>query len=152
MTNKDKFLLEKAYMSISKAVPSVPSDKEEIVLNSNEEENQDMYDTEEWNHNEEECWDDEGEETEHDFEFVTKKENSDEDSEEDCGCNQGCACEDYEEVSEEEDMNISNLSSIRESLMKISLFCSRGGNLQPWQVQKIAVCMDNLSEVARRLR
>ena len=57
-----------------------------------------------------------------------------------------------EEETEEEDMAISNLNAIRESLIKISTFCCQGGHLHEWQLQKLAICMDNLSEVARRLR
>jgi hypothetical protein len=57
-----------------------------------------------------------------------------------------------QEESEEEDMAIGNLDSIRDSIMKISRFCGSGGHLVVWQQQKLAIAMDNLAEVARRIR
>ena len=56
-----------------------------------------------------------------------------------------------EDESEEDDMTIDNLHSIRESIMKIAGCVARGGHLEPWQQQKLAIAMDNLAEVARRL-
>lgn len=133
MIDKDKFLLEKAYLSISKPVPSVSTDKEEVVLNPYEGES----------HSDEEA----------EMEFVAPVDEleSEEGCEGDCSCG-GEETMDHEEETEEEDMAISNLNSIRESLMKISTFCYEGGHLHEWQLQKLAICMDNLSEVARRLR
>ncbi len=56
-----------------------------------------------------------------------------------------------EDENEEDEMAISNLNSIRESLMKIAAHVASGDHLEPWQQQKIAIAMDNLAEVARRL-
>jgi hypothetical protein len=57
-----------------------------------------------------------------------------------------------EDENEEDNMTIDNLFSIKESLMKIVMYASSGGHLEPWQSQKVAIAMDNLGEVARRLR
>lgn len=57
-----------------------------------------------------------------------------------------------EDENEEDDMSIDNLNSIRESIMKIATHCAKGDHLEPWQQQKLAIAMDNLAEVARRLR
>lgn len=57
---------------------------------------------------------------------------------------------DMEQEDEEDQMVIDNLNSIRESIMKIASFCSGGGHLEIWAQQKLAIAMDNLSEVARR--
>ncbi len=56
-----------------------------------------------------------------------------------------------EDEDEEDQMSIDNLNSIRESLMKIASHCAMGDHLEPWQQQKLAIAMDNLAEVARRL-
>lgn len=56
-----------------------------------------------------------------------------------------------EDETEEDDMTIDNLHSIRESIMKIAGYVATGGHLEPWQQQKLAISMDNLAEVARRL-
>lgn len=56
-----------------------------------------------------------------------------------------------EDENEEDEMTIDNLNSIRESLMKIAMHVSSGDHLEPWQQQKLAIAMDNLAEVARRL-
>ena len=53
---------------------------------------------------------------------------------------------------EEDDMTIDNLHSIKESIMKVAGYVAGGGHLEPWQQQKLAIAMDNLAEVARRLR
>jgi hypothetical protein len=57
---------------------------------------------------------------------------------------------DIEQEDEEDQMSISNLSSIRESVVKIASFCAGGGHLETWAQQKLAISMDNLAEVARR--
>lgn len=56
-----------------------------------------------------------------------------------------------EDENEEDEMAISNLNSIRESLMKIAAHVASGNHLEPWQQQKLAIAMDNLAEVARRI-
>lgn len=53
---------------------------------------------------------------------------------------------------EEVQMDIDNLNSIRESIMKVASFCASGGHLEPWQQQKLAIVMDNLASIARSLR
>lgn len=58
---------------------------------------------------------------------------------------------DLQDENEEDSMAISNLNSIRESIMKIASSCAQGTHLEPWQQQKLAIAMDNLAEVARRL-
>lgn len=58
---------------------------------------------------------------------------------------------DVEDEEEEDQMTISNLSSIRESITKIASFCAGGGHVEVWAQQKLAIAMDNLAEVARRL-
>lgn len=58
---------------------------------------------------------------------------------------------DLEQEDEEDQMVIDNLNSIRESIMKIASNCSAGGHLEIWAQQKLAIAMDNLAEVARRL-
>ena len=56
-----------------------------------------------------------------------------------------------EDENEEDAMSIENLHSIRESIMKVAAFVASGGHLEPWQQQKLAIAMDNLAEVARRV-
>jgi hypothetical protein len=56
-----------------------------------------------------------------------------------------------EDENEEDEMAITNLHSIRESIMKVAAFVATGGHLEPWQQQKLAIAMDNLAEVARRV-
>lgn len=52
---------------------------------------------------------------------------------------------------EEDQMTIDNLNSVRESVIKVAAFCASGGHLEIWAQQKLAIAMDNLAEVARRL-
>lgn len=58
---------------------------------------------------------------------------------------------DLEQEDEEDQMTIDNLNSIRESVMKIATCCASGKHLEIWAQQKLAIAMDNLAEVARRL-
>ena len=158
MNNKNFLNLEEAYISINKKIPSVPSDKEKVTLtdeHNNVPENLDdeIFDDNVLNDN-----DTDKEEKKLDIVktfsapvFDSASCSSDCNCGDECGCGGKCSCGDVEDY-EEEDMNISNLNSLRESLMKVSLFCSQGGRLEPWQEQKLAICMDNLAEVARRLR
>lgn len=146
MKNQDEYLLERAYLSISQPMKSVPADKEEVVLS------EPVVDFE----------DDEGDDWE-------------EDSEESCGeCGECEICSSTakainplifppapspdslstrhrSEEQDEDDMVISNLSSIRDSINKVSGYCATGGHLETWQQYKLAIAMDNLAEVARRL-
>lgn len=59
----------------------------------------------------------------------------------------GCDCEE----DEEHEMAISNLNSIRESIMKIASHCATGEGLEAWAQQKLAIAMDNLASIARSL-
>jgi hypothetical protein len=59
---------------------------------------------------------------------------------------------DLEQEDQEDQMSIENLNSIRESIVKIAACCASGGHLEIWAQQKLAIAMDNLAEVARRLR
>lgn len=56
-----------------------------------------------------------------------------------------------EDENEEDGMAIDNLHSIRESILKIAAYCASGEHLEPWQQQKLAIAMDNLAEIARRI-
>lgn len=58
---------------------------------------------------------------------------------------------DLEQEDEEDQMSLENLNSIRDSIMKIAGACASGGHLEIWAQQKLAIAMDNLAEVARRL-
>jgi hypothetical protein len=72
-----------------------------------------------------------------------------------CGCEDvPCSCNtdvDLEQEDEEDQMTIDNLNSVRESIVKIASYCAGGGHLETWAQQKLAIAMDNLAEVARRL-
>lgn len=59
----------------------------------------------------------------------------------------GCSCEE----DEAHEMAISNLNSIRESIMKIASHCASGEKLEAWAQQKLAISMDGLAAVARSL-
>jgi hypothetical protein len=77
-----------------------------------------------------------------------------EDDNKGCGC-EGAECDcnsnfDLEQEDEEDQMSIDNLNSIRESINKIGAFCAKGGHLEGWAQQKLAIAMDNLAEVSRR--
>jgi hypothetical protein len=146
MRNKDEILLEKAYLSISNPVPDVPSEEEVPQL------------------------DDVGGEVFDEIEDgneLTSMEPTTPMQSGSCGCEfgaRGCKCGNCpdcgqgssdawsSEESEEDEMTITNLDSIRDSITKVASFCSGGGHLESWQQQKLAIAMDNLAEVARRIR
>lgn len=144
LTKKDSQLLEEAYLSISKKTPSVPSDEEAVTTEPNEvvsagpmDEpapgvNMDMIDSE-----------------------VADVAPEDKDT---TGMPVSIGVMDseddrldVEDEDEEDAMAIDNLNSIRESIMKIASHCGSGSHLEPWAQQKLAIAMDNLAEVARRL-
>jgi hypothetical protein len=62
-----------------------------------------------------------------------------------CGSSE-CECD------EAHDMALDNLNSIRDSIMKIADYCGSGEHLEAWVQQKLAIAMDNLASVARSLR
>jgi hypothetical protein len=144
MLNKDSILLQEAYLSITKKSASLPSDREAVTTNPNEVvsagpmdepapgTDMDMIDSE-----------------------VMDVEPEDKDttgipvSLDDSGMEDPRMSE--EDENEEDSMSIENLNSIRESIMKIASHCGTGYHLEPWQQQKLAIAMDNLAEIARRL-
>jgi hypothetical protein len=141
--NRDFQLLEEAYLSITKKAASVPSDREAVTTEPNNVVSagpadepapgvdMDMIDSE-----------------------VSDIEPEDKDTTGIPVSIEG-GMEDprlsEEDENEEDSMSIDNLHSIRESIMKIAAHCASGYHLEPWQQQKLAVAMDNLAEVARRL-
>ena len=144
MKPSDSYLLEKAYLSINQKLPSVPSDN----ITETDEDDEDGV-----------------EQPEIDSDFGSGESDdkilhispagissaaetpmSHENETEALHLSDDC-CE--EEI---HDMNVDNLNSIRESISKIACLCAQGGSLEPWQQQKIAIAMDNLAEVARRIR
>ena len=144
LTKKDSDLLEEAYLSISKKAASVPSDDETVSMEPNEivsagpmEEpapgvDMDMIDSE--------VSDVAPEDKDTTGMPVSIGVMDSEDSR-----------MDVEDEDEEDAMSIDNLNSIRESIMKIASHCGSGSHLEPWAQQKLAIAMDNLAEVARRL-
>lgn len=144
LTKKDSELLEEAYLSISKKTASVPSDNETVSMEPNEVVSagpmdepapgvdMDMIDSE-----------------------VSDVAPEDKDA---TGMPVSISAMDVEDSrldvedeDEEDAMAIDNLNSIRESIMKIASHCGSGEHLEPWAQQKLAIAMDNLAEVARRL-
>jgi hypothetical protein len=121
MLNKDSFLLEKAYLSVSQPVLSVPSDEEVTpeVQTSNI------------------------------FAGETEPEVGC-GCEDECACNSKSELSVEDEL-EEDTMSVDNLNSVRESTMKIAQYWEQGGHLEPWQQQKLAIVMAYLSDIARSL-
>lgn len=143
MLNKDSHLLEEAYLSVSKKTPYVSSDKEEVSTNPNEVVSAGPMDGPapgvDMNMIDSEVADVAPEDKD-----TTGVPVSMEVGGEDPRLDVGDECE-------EDSMAIDNLNSIRESIMKIASFCASGEHLEPWQQQKLAIAMDNLAEVARRV-
>ena len=141
MAHNDSVLLEKAYLSISQRMPSVPSDEETISAEPNEVVSSGPMDEPA-----------PGTDT-----LMTEPEASDMEMDssvpsDDLGLNSGDERLNDEDENEEDSMSIDNLNSIRESIMKVAKFCAGGGHLEPWQQQKLAIAMDSLAGVARALR
>lgn len=152
MTPNDSVLLEKAYLSISQKMPSVPTDNKrvpnvepnEIVHSGSVHEpapgtDMDMVAPEPTDLS------DISPEGPVGPAMVADEPISSELSSEDPRM-------DIEDENEEDSMAIENLNSIRESIMKIAKFCASGGHIEPWQQQKLAICMDNLAQVARSVK
>lgn len=139
MLNKDSILLQEAYLSITKKSASVPSDQEPVTTDPNAVvsagpvdepapgTDMDMINSE-----------------------VMDVEPEDKDTT-GIPVSMGDPRLSEEDENEEDDMSIDNLNSIRESIMKIASHCGSGYHLEPWQQQKLAIAMDNLAEIARRL-
>lgn len=145
MSHNDSVLLEKAYLSISQKMPSVPSDEESVSTEPNDVVSSSPMDEPA-----------PGTDT-----LMTGPEASDMGDEmgldagmpsDDLTTSMGDERLDAEDENEEDSMAIDNLNSIRESIMKVAKFCAGGGHLEPWQQQKLAIAMDNLAGVARSLR
>lgn len=137
MINKDSVLLEKAYMSMTKPLVSVPSDEETVSLEPSA-----MVHTSpvsepapgvQMGAVQDTTTDPSINSVDGVAEPHDTRMNSDSESEEDS-------------------MVIDNLASIRESIMKTAEFCASGGHLEAWQQQKLAIAMDNLASVARSLK
>jgi hypothetical protein len=132
MLNKDNLLLEEAYLSISKKMTSVPSDAEDITTAPNEIVSSGSVD-----------------EPAPGIEVDMIEPESSEVEQEAAPGDSRLSTQDEDE---EDDMSLDNLNSIRESVMKIASHCAKGLHLEPWQQQKLAIAMDNLAEVARRIK
>ena len=143
MAKNDFHLLEEAYLSVSKKAPSVsPIDDERgPSVEPNEEVNVGSMDEPAPGTDMMPMINSE----------VTDVEQEDKDTTGMPVAMSSCGC-DLEQEDEEDQMSIGNLDSIRESIMKIASFCAQGGHLEIWAQQKLAIAMDNLAEVARRLK
>lgn len=140
--NENK-LLEEAYLSISKKRVDVPSDGESVTTDPNEVVSagpmdepapgvdMDMIDSE--------------------VEDVEPEDKDTTGIPVEMGMMGGDPRMSEDDENEEDEMAITNLHSIRESIMKIAAYVATGGHLEPWQQQKLAIAMDNLAEVARRV-
>ena len=135
MLNKDLHLLEEAYLSINKKMPSLPSDEESVTLDANKVVSAGAM---------------EEPAPGVDMEMVEPQETPSTDSPVKISV-MASPIEDEEECCEEIDMAIDNLNSIRESIMKIACHCGSGGQLESWAQQKLAIAMDNLAGIARSL-
>lgn len=164
MLDKDQFLLERAYLTLSKAIspkrslgdldeePSEDSnEREEIVSSGPLKEPAPGVDIEMVS--DDEPADDtvfmSGEEEVSPCEEINDDDNA---SLADILSSQTQTPHASEEEHEEDEMALDNLNSIRESINKIARFCSVGGHLETWQQQKLAIAMDNLAGVARSVR
>lgn len=135
MLNKDLHLLEEAYLSINKKMPSLPSDEESVTLDANKVVSAGAM---------------EEPAPGVDAEMVEPQETPSTDSPVKISV-MASPVEQEEECCEEIDMAIDNLNSIRESIMKIACHCGSGGQLEAWAQQKLAIAMDNLAGIARSL-
>ncbi len=144
--NKDMFkndihLLEEAYLSISKKTPALPSDKEAVTTEPNDvvevgsmEEPAPGVDMNMIDSEVEDVTPEDKDTTGIPLSITTMPE------EDSCGCD------------EDHEMDLDNLNSIRESIMKIAAHCGSGSHLEGWARQKLAIAMDGLAGIARSLR
>lgn len=144
MRRNDTDLLQEAYISISKRTTTMPSDREQITTNPNKVVSSGPMD-EPAPGIDMDMIDSEVHDVEPEDKDTTGVPLSLEPEMEDPRLSE-------EDEEEEDNMSIDNLNSIRESIMKIASHCGRGMHLEPWQQQKLAIAMDNLAEIARRLR
>ena len=141
MINKDNYLLEEAYLTVSQPKkPVVPSDEEEVTTNPNEVVSAGPMDEPAPGVS---------------VNMVEPQAEPSVNAAVEVSPEASMPVQDdrlsVEDESEEDAMAIDNLNSIRESIMKIASFCGSGQHLEPWQQQKLAIAMDNLAGVARSL-
>jgi hypothetical protein len=139
MTLKDTILLEKAYLSISKPVPSVPSD-------DIEDPNAAPLDDTIMSPEPAPMSPEDG------GLGLEAPSVGPEMGMEGDGIHNPQAELDIQDEAEEDSMAVDNLNSVRESAMKIATYWSSGGHLEPWQQQKLAIAMSMLADIARALR
>ena len=143
MLNKDSHLLEEAYLSISKKTPGAQADDQSVSTDPNPTVSVGSMDEPapgvDMNMVDSEVQDVSPEDKD-----TTGVPVSMSSSAEDPRLEVG-------DENEEDSMTIDNLNSIRESIMKIASCCATGFHLEPWAQQKLAIAMDNLAEVARRM-
>ena len=137
LTKKDSELLEEAYLSINKKMQVLPSDRETVTLDANDEVSAGAM---------------EGPAPGVDIEMVEPRQVPSTSSAVKISTISLPIEDGEDECCEEIDMAIDNLSSIRESIMKIACHCGSGGQLEAWAYQKLAIAMDNLAGIARSLR
>ena len=137
LTKKDSELLEEAYLSINKKMQVLPSDRETVTLDANDEVSAGAM---------------EGPAPGVDIEMVEPRQVPSTSSAVKISTISLPIEDGEDECCEEIDMAIDNLSSIRESIMKIACHCGSGGQLEAWAHQKLAIAMDNLAGIARSLR
>lgn len=124
MLNKDAYLLERAYLSISQPVPSTPADEEVVEPETVQNDNLEL-------------------DGEVGVEVPGPETAGVELSEPESDL--------HAEECEEDSMAVDNLNSVRESAMKIAQHWEKGGHLETWQQQKLAIVMNTLAEIARSL-
>jgi len=149
MRKNEVQLLEEAYLSVSKKMSTAPVEKDEISTEPNEvvdvgamEEPAPGVSMDMINSEVEDVTPEDKDTTGIPVAMISS-------SEEGTGCSCGssdCNCDEAHE------MALGNLDSIRDSIMKIAGYCGSGNTLEPWIQQKLAIAMDNLAEVARRVR
>ncbi len=144
MRKSDTEILQEAYLSMKKPVPTVPSDEEEVTLDASDEVSVGPMDEPA-----------PGTDTTMDSEMDMVEPQA-EPSVPAAVSMEVTAPGDERMSTEDEDeedaMALDNLNSIRESIMKIATHCGSGEHLEPWMQQKLAIAMDNLAGVARALR
>lgn len=143
MKKSDVQLLEEAYLSISKKTASVPSDKESVSTDPNQVVNAGPMDEPAPGV---------------DMNMINSEVSDVEPADKDTtgvpvtmSAGESDPRLSLPDENEEDSMSIDNLNSIRESIMKIAAHCASGCHLEPWQQQKLAIAMDNLADVARRI-
>lgn len=151
MLKKDSYLLEEAYLSISKKTPVVPSDKEMITTNPNKLVSTGPMDEPapgvSMNMINSEVEDMDSKDKDTTGIPVTMVASEMEEEHHECSCgSEDCDCEEVHE------MALDNLNSIRESIMKIASHCASGKHLEAWAHQKLAIAMDSLAGIARSIR